>query len=130
MEQYFNNTGWVAVFSGTADVIGRTRAVEAWREKDGMALVVDPERGCLRAAVDFVDFLHLERAHKFGAVIPGGGWRVYWDDEGEYETVFAWYVSSNRRSVIPLTISEHGHAEFADSADRFIPPERGSFGSS
>lgn len=122
MERYFNATGWVAIFSGMQSTMGRTQGVEAWRESDGAALVVDAEKGFLRAAGDYDDFSHLEKANKISAVLPGGGWGVFWKEEGEIEPVFAWLVSESGRNMIPVTINRAGEVEFADSNDGLMSP--------
>lgn len=108
-------------------MVGRTQDVEAWREKDGMALVVDVRKGCLRAVIDFDDFSHLEKANKISAVLPGGGWGAFWRDEGVIDPIFAWLVSDSGRNVTPVTINEVGEVEFADSADGLIRPSGGDF---
>ncbi|WP_083936410.1 hypothetical protein [Nocardiopsis ganjiahuensis] len=122
MEQYFNPTGWVAIFSGTESVTGRARDVEAWRESDGAALVVDTQKGCLRAVFDYEDFSHLEKANKIAAVLPGGGWGVFWRDEGEIDPVFVWLVSSNGRRIIPVTMDEAGEVNVANCNDGLVRP--------
>ncbi|GAA1466367.1 hypothetical protein NE857_09615 [Nocardiopsis exhalans] len=105
--------------------MGRTLGVEAWREGDGAALVVDVKKGFLRAASDYDDFSHLEKANKLSAVLPGGGWSVFWGDEGKTEPIFAWLVSESGRSMIPVTINRAGEVEFADSNDGLVSPDGG-----
>lgn len=39
---YLNGTGWLAIFTDTETVIGRTADVDAWDEATGVAVVVDP----------------------------------------------------------------------------------------
>lgn len=80
--RYFNGTGWLAIFSGTDTMIGRTVDVDAWDEATGVALVVDPQGGTRRPVTDYPDFSHLERADQVVAAIPGSGWRAYWKDKG------------------------------------------------
>ncbi|MDX2593461.1 hypothetical protein PV343_14610 [Streptomyces sp. WI03-4A] len=78
--RYFNGTGWLAIFTGTETMSGRTVNVDAWDEAPALALVVDPRRGTRRAVTDYTDFSHLERADQVVAAIPGGGWRAYRKD--------------------------------------------------
>ena len=124
--RYFNGTGWLAIFSGTETVIGRTRDVDAWDETTGIALVVDPQRGTRRPVTDYPDFSHLEPASQVVAAIPGGGWRAFWKDEGPdngplTEQVLAWLVTAKGRAT-PITVDARGDVDDAESADRLIPP--------
>ncbi|MEU2554623.1 hypothetical protein ABZ589_23605 [Streptomyces sp. NPDC013313] len=124
--RYFNGTGWLAIFTGTETMSGRTVDVDAWDEATGLALVVDPQRGTRRAVTDYTDFSHLERADQVVAAIPGGGWRAYWKDEGPNdgpltEQVLAWLVTAKGRAT-PITVDTQGHVDDAESADRLIPP--------
>ncbi|MFC4464284.1 hypothetical protein ACFPH6_06845 [Streptomyces xiangluensis] len=123
---YFNGTGWLAIFTGTETMIGRTVDVDTWDEATGVALVVDPKRGTRRPVTDYPDFSHLERADQVVAAVPGGGWRAYWKDEGPdngplTEQVLAWLVTSKGRAT-PITVDAHGDVDDAESADRLIPP--------
>lgn len=130
---YFNQMGWVAIFTGTETEIGRTVHIEAWDPVTGSALVVDPQRGALRAVSDYPDFSHLERADQVAGVVPGGGWRAYWEDEGPdgtplTEQVLAWLITAKGRATA-ITVDAIGYVDTADSADRFLapgedPPER------
>ncbi|MEW2049883.1 hypothetical protein [Streptomyces sp. NPDC005476] len=124
--RYFNGTGWLAIFTGTETTIGRTVHVDAWDEATGVALVVDPKRGTRRPVTEYPDFSHLEQADQVVAVVPGGGWRAYWKDEGLSngpltEQVLAWLVTARGRAT-PITVDAHGHVDDAESADRLIPP--------
>ncbi|MFD0305920.1 hypothetical protein [Streptomyces sp. NPDC127119] len=109
--------------------IGRMVRVEGWDQMTGAALVVDPKRGALRAVTDYEDFSHLERADQVVAAVPGGGWRVHWNDEGPggtllTEQVLAWLITSQERATA-ITVDAQGHVEDADGADAFIPPGEG-----
>ncbi|MGW9211790.1 hypothetical protein ACWGR4_33065 [Embleya sp. NPDC055664] len=124
--QYFNQTGWLAFFTGIETEIGRQRNVEGWDPNSGTALVVDTKRGALRPVTDYEDFSHLEPANRVVAAVPGGGWRAHWNDEGPGKTplteqVLAWLVTSNGRAT-PITMDAHGHVDDAYGADAFIPP--------
>ncbi|MER7195912.1 hypothetical protein [Streptomyces flaveolus] len=124
--RYFNQTGWTAIFNGTDTEIGRMVRVESWDQATGTALVVDPKRGALRPVTAYPDFSHLERADQVVAAIPGGGWRVYWKDEGPEgtpltEQVLAWLITAQGRATA-LTVDAQGLVEDADGADAFIPP--------
>ncbi|MGW1538909.1 hypothetical protein ACWCPM_01195 [Streptomyces sp. NPDC002309] len=123
---YFNRTGWLAIFSGTETLIGRTVDVDAWDEATGVALVVDPKRGTRLPVADYPDFSHLERADQVVAAVPGGGWRAFWADEGPdngplTEQVLAWLITSKGRAT-PITVDAHGDVDDAEGADRLIPP--------
>ncbi|MGA4996389.1 hypothetical protein [Nonomuraea bangladeshensis] len=123
---YFNQTGWVAIFTGTETETGRTVDVEAWEQNTGAALVVDPQRGVMRPVSDYPDFSHLERADQVVAALPGGGWRVYWKDEGPggtplTEEVLAWLITAKGRAAA-ITIQPDGHVNDAMSADQFLAP--------
>ncbi|MGP4097969.1 hypothetical protein [Nonomuraea sp. KM90] len=123
---YFNRTGWVAIFTGTETETGRTVHVEAWDPVTGTALVVDSQRGAMRRVDDYPDFSHLERADQVAAVLPGGGWRVYWKDEGPggtplTEQVLAWLITE-KGGATAITVDATGYVDAADSADRFLAP--------
>ncbi|MER5356777.1 hypothetical protein [Streptomyces sp. NPDC002785] len=121
---YFTETGWMAFFSGTDTEIGRQRGVEAWHPTTGQALVVDPQRGKLRPVTDFEDFSHLERVHRIVEVMPGGGWRAHWDDEGGApltQPVLAWLISSEG-SATPVTVEPNGDIDSSGTADRILAP--------
>jgi hypothetical protein len=124
--RYFNGTGWLAIFTGTETMIGRTVHVDAWDETTGVALVVDPKGGTRRPVTDYPDFSHLEQADQVAAAIPGGGWRAYWKDEGPdngplTEQVLAWLITAKGRAT-PITVDALGHVDDAEGADRLIPP--------
>ncbi len=124
--RYFNGTGWLAIFTGTETMIGRTVNVDGWDETTGVALVVDPRRGTRRPVTDYPDFSHLEHADQVVAAIPGGGWRAYWKDEGPdngplTEQVLAWLVTAKGRAT-PITVDAYGHVDDAEGADRLVPP--------
>ncbi|MFC4608966.1 hypothetical protein ACFO9E_14240 [Streptomyces maoxianensis] len=91
--RYFNGTGWVAIFTGTESMTGRTMHVEAWDGTTGVAVVVDAQRGARRPVTDYPDFSHLERADQVIAAVPGGGWRAYRKDEGPDGTPLTEQVS-------------------------------------
>ena len=71
--RYFNGTGWLAIFTGTETMIGRTVDVDTWDEATGVALVVDAQPGTRRPVTDYPDFSHLKRADQVVAAIPGVG---------------------------------------------------------
>ncbi|MFM9449410.1 hypothetical protein [Streptomyces acidiscabies] len=124
--RYFNKTGWTAYFSGVEDgEMARMRDVEAWDPETGVALIVDGRAGILRPVTYYSDFSRLERAENLVGVIPGGGWKAFWGDEGEGEIVqpvVGWLVSGSG-SAFPFVVSEEGLVENAESADRMIPPD-------
>ncbi|WP_371665386.1 MULTISPECIES: hypothetical protein [unclassified Streptomyces] len=85
---YFNRTGWLAIFTGTETVIGRTVDVDAWDEAPP------------------------------GASRPGSGrhtrrgWRAYWKKEGPNngpltEQLLAWPVTAKERAT-SITVDAHG----------------------
>lgn len=121
--RYFTATGWIAIFTGTDVEIGRTRPVEAWHQTTGEALVVDPQRGVLRPISERSDFSHLERAERVVGVVPGGGWRVHWNAEGETESVLAWLITENG-SATPITVDAEGLVATAELADLVLPPDQ------
>lgn len=122
MRHHFAPNGWVAVFSGTEEIVGRFRPVEAWREGDGVALVVDSEIGKLRPVSEWEDFSHLERAQTVYGVIPGAGWRVKFFEEGDVEPVVCWLVSAIGNHLTPVIVDSSGEVMIAHYADQFIPP--------
>ncbi|MGW1882887.1 hypothetical protein [Streptomyces sp. NPDC001970] len=125
--RYFNGTGWLAIFTGTETMIGRTVHVDVWDETTGVALVVDSKQGTRRAVTDYPDFSHLERADQVVAAIPGGGWRAYWQGRRARQRSADRAGSRvadhrGRERATPITVDAHGHVDDAESADRLIPP--------
>lgn len=123
--EYFNQTGWIAVFAGTDAEPRLVRDVEQWDEA-GVALVVDPARGALRRVTHWSAFSHLERVKKVVSVLPGGGWRAQWNGEHDgaaplAEPVLAWLISSDGNAT-PVTVDGSGLVSPATSADRIIAP--------
>jgi hypothetical protein len=125
MVEYFNSTGWIAIFSGTEELVGRTRHVDGWSDS-GEAMVVDPSSGTMRPVSSWPDFSHLEQAYKIVGVVAGGDWRAKWLNEGSdgtplVEPIIAWAVTSHG-NVIPLEASKDGTVESASLADELLPP--------
>lgn len=120
----FNTTGWTAVFTGTETETGRFRPVEAWDQGTGEALVVDPPHGVLRPVSYWQDFSHLERAERAVGVVPGGGWRAHWNDEGGKpltELIVAWLIHANGLAT-PISVDPDGTVGTAELADRILAP--------
>jgi hypothetical protein len=123
--EHFNQTGWIAVFTGTDTEPRLVRDVERWDES-GVALVVDPARGTLRRVTHWSSFSHLERVKKVVSVLPGGGWSAHWNGERDggtslAEPVLAWLISSDGKAT-PVTVDGSGLVSPATSADRITAP--------
>ncbi len=123
--QSFTPTGWIAIFTGTDTLVGRSIEVDAWDTSTGTALVVDAERGVRRLVTDYPDFSHLERANRVVAALPGAGWRVrdlYWGQEkSPVEEVLAWLVKSNGE-LTAITVDKNGNFGSAEDAHWCYPP--------
>ena len=123
-------TGWAAVFSGTPDEAGRKFPVEGWDGKTGAALVVDAQLGRLRPVTEWENFSHLERGEQAVAAIPGNGWRLLYDSNGEEagsrsESVLAWVISSVGHAT-PIVAASSGIVATTNAmeADQVIGPKR------
>ncbi|GAB4586697.1 hypothetical protein Ntsu_45290 [Nocardia sp. IFM 10818] len=127
----FTHTGWVAIFSGTETLIGRTWEVDGWDPATGTALVVDPEVGARRPVTDYPDFSHLEKANQVVTALPGGGWHACElahmpdDPDSPIEPVLAWLVTSTGR-LVPVTMDADGRIGSDFDMNRFCPPGRHS----
>ncbi|MEV0087264.1 hypothetical protein [Saccharopolyspora sp. NPDC050642] len=93
----FPPTGWVACFKVDGERVIR-RDVQRFSD-DGVALVVDPERGTLVPAPSRAGFLFLEEeAAALGVVQSPPGWHVTGknaDGSTFAEPVVAWVVDTN-----------------------------------
>lgn len=117
-----------AVFKRTTregrEVIDRNPVV-AWTDTTYRAMVVDYRSGDLVPADGCSGFVGLEPAERgYIAVLPGGGWRVRWND-GSDEPVLGWAI--NREGYgSALAADKHGTVEPIDSnhGATLIPPEK------
>ncbi|GLX96443.1 hypothetical protein [Herbidospora sp. NBRC 101105] len=122
MTYTFNSTGWIAVFGGTETEPARSVPVEGWDSTTGVALVVDPQLGKMRAVTDWPDFSHLEQTRRAIAAIPGGGWRLRHGDGTE--PVLAWLIAANGQAAPIMIDASHAAAPVNPThADRVVPPE-------
>ncbi|MGW2113748.1 hypothetical protein [Streptomyces zhihengii] len=100
---------------GAADTFS-FKPVAAW-DVDGDALVVDESKGCLRLASGYSNFAGVFPADDvFVGVIPGGGWEVLYDVEGEpvVEPLVAWRVRQD--GVLVATDTDKDGFTFAPSS--------------
>ncbi|UGT62574.1 hypothetical protein [Nocardia asteroides] len=123
----FTHSGWLAIFTGTDTLMGRSREVDAWDSITGTAMIVDAEQGARRPVTDYPDFSHLERANRVVGVVPGAGWRACArghmanDPDSPAEPVLAWLVSS-RGVLTPVTMDADGEIGLDDTMSRYFPP--------
>ncbi|MFC3966523.1 hypothetical protein [Nocardia jiangsuensis] len=123
----FTHTGWIAHFTGTETMMGRSWEVDGWDAITGTAMVVDAQQGARRPVTDYPDFSHLERTRRVVTSLPGGGWhaceraRTSHDPDSPIEPVLAWLVTS-RGELTPVTMDAEGEIGADGTMNRFFPP--------
>lgn len=104
---------------------GKTRyshkPVIAW-DDDGHALVADESRGCLVMASSYSNFDGVsESRDPVVGVIPGGGWRALYNDDGKasVDPLIAWLVHPDG-SVVPVDTDNDGITSIPTEVSNFV----------
>jgi hypothetical protein len=126
----FSRTGWLALYSKDSPV--RVRAVEAWDEPDGAALVVDEQRGCLCQARSMRGFERLEKGAQVVAATPAApGWRLEIGNSDSDRNTFvvpiaAWLVD-DAGNLHPVSGSNDPYLTTINPVQRtqILPPDEG-----
>lgn len=128
----FNATGYTAHFTPPdGQPIGNVLDVEAWHPETGDALVVDPQRGNLRAANTFRNYSHLEETDVIIGTLPGSGWRLAWKQAGDeppvVEPVPGWLITRGGFAHPITTNLDSGYGEALDPDEAsLIEPDAGT----
>ncbi|MEV7309442.1 hypothetical protein AB0N67_24725 [Streptomyces microflavus] len=126
----FNRTGFTAHFHPPKDqTVGTVLDVEAWHPETGDALVADLDGGRLRSVNTYPNFDHLEGTDVIIGAVPGGDWRIGWEQVGDEpivtEPVPAWLIT-RAGFAHPVTTdleSAYGEALSPHDAAYLIAPQ-------